>query len=365
MLFLVLASVLGKSLLSAGDATYGLDVGNLLTIDVRLQEKQLGLGTVARLSEIAMDRISALPGIVSATPVAEFPFLSGFRPAVVGDAVPANLPRRTATTATFPAVLGMTLQSGRWYTAEGIRLGAPLAVISSTLADRYWRNEEALGASLSRVHASLAQFQVIGVADQALTAVAAHQKSVLFTPMHEITRVRILARTAESGVALLRPIHAIMREITPGNNVSVEFLSDRLDKEVGLTQIAATIAVVLGTFTVSLALIGIAGVARFIVYVRTREIGIRIALGASRHSLAHLLLTQALRPVVFGGVLGLVAGALLNGLFGRILLGVSPQDPFALAAAAAAILLTSLVTVLVPVWAACTLAPSVVLRNGH
>jgi ABC-type antimicrobial peptide transport system permease subunit len=137
--------------------------------------------------------------------------------------------------------------------------------------------------------------------------------------------------------ATAREIRDIARELDPALVVRVAPLEANLDFWRSLAGLSSTLATSLGTLALILAAVGIYGVVAYSVGRRAREIGIRMALGASARGVVALMLKRTMRPVVIGVVIGLAAAVGVSQILSSVLFGVSPVDPLALTAATLAV----------------------------
>lgn len=126
----------------------------------------------------------------------------------------------------------------------------------------------------------------------------------------------------------------------------------------------AMLAGALATLALALAVIGIYGVTTFVTGQRTREIGLRIAVGASRADVLRLLLKDGLRPVAAGLATGAVMALLASQLFAGILYGVGARDPVAFVSAIGILLVSAATAVFIPAWRAARVDPAFVLRQS-
>jgi ABC-type antimicrobial peptide transport system permease subunit len=145
--------------------------------------------------------------------------------------------------------------------------------------------------------------------------------------------------------------------------VNVRPLSDNLALMQTLSQITASVAVMLSLLALGLAAIGVYGVVAYVVSRRRREVGVRLALGAGTQDVQRLLLVQTLRPVAAGTMVGVVVAAILVRLLQSVLFGVSPYDPVAFVAAPLLMLSIAAAAASLPTRRAIRVDPMSVLRS--
>ena len=238
------------------------------------------------------------------------------------------------------ATMRMPLVSGRDFTAAD-RGGAPwVVIVNETAARRMWPNQDPIGKVL--VHHldrrgradSSRPMTVIGVAKDARYASLGEEATAfVYVPnlQQYLPRTTIVARSVD-GRRLAAEIRALLASMNP--NVPI-VLSQTLDDyaSVGLTpqRIAASVAGSLGIVGLLLAAIGIYGVTAYMVTSRTREIGIRIALGARSGAVVRMVLRQGMMLTLAGAAIGLLLAAGTSRLLGSLLFGVGPTDPLTFA----------------------------------
>ena len=173
--------------------------------------------------------------------------------------------------------------------------------------------------------------------------------AIVYVPVTEAGAARrILVRAREDAAPLAAPIESALKGLSPGLTVRVRTFRDEIDRAVGPLEMLASVAGILAVFTLTLAALGLAGVTTFAVQLRQREIGIRLALGASRDRVLTLLVRQSLLPVAIGLAAGLAAALAGSGVIRNVLYGIGPRDPLAVAGATGLLILTALVAVILP-----------------
>jgi putative ABC transport system permease protein len=175
---------------------------------------------------------------------------------------------------------------------------------------------------------------------------------------------RLVVRTSGDPAPVLRPLRDAVHALDPTLTIGVAPVRDYLARQVNQARSLAALASLAGGLALALALIGIFGVTSFVVGQRMREIGVRIAIGATGLDVVRLLLRDAMRPVVIGLTLGLF-GALAGGqVIAGVLYGVSPRDPIAITAAVGILLGAAALAILVPARRAARVDPVTILRQG-
>jgi predicted permease len=263
--------------------------------------------------------------------------------------------------------IGVRIVQGRSFTGDE-RPGTPfVAVVNETFARHYWPGENAVGKTFRSRNSDGPMFEIIGVA-------ADHKVRTLTeapTPFLHVARTQrpnsytaVIARTRGDAASLLRDMRRELLALEP-NLVFVE--NQTMEAEVGATLFPARAGAWLvggvGVVAMLLAAIGLYGVIAYSVARRTREMGIRLALGARPAS----VLTLVLRQGLLVAAAGLIAGCLLAVVAARAiavaLYGVSASDPISWIAAVVVLLTVSVLANLVPAWRAARVNPSIALRT--
>jgi predicted permease len=319
-----------------------------------------------------VERVRALPGVQSATVSAMMPLGMG-RMGLGGLSLPgAPMPAAGRRGPPPPGWLNadwnvvepdyfktmkMPLVSGRDFTAAD-RRGAPwVVIVNETAARQMWPNQDPLGKVLMHhidrrgTADSLRPMAVIGVAkDAKYASLGEAPTAFVYVPMQQqyIPRTTIVARATDG-----RRLAADIRSLLASMNANVPIVTAQTLEDyeaLGLVpqRIAASVAGSLGLVGLLLAAIGIYGVTAYMVTSRTREIGIRVALGAQRGDVVRMVLRQGMMLAIAGVAIGLALSAGLSRLLGSLLFGIGPTDPLAFGGSAALFCAIGLIACYVP-----------------
>jgi hypothetical protein len=238
-------------------------------------------------------------------------------------------------------------------------------VISETVAQRYWPGRDPLGTTFESV--TEREDVVIGIVSDAIVArlhEGTHGAVYGPLPPSESALGRLVVRT-DGNLAMTVPlVRDTLRGLDPNVTVRSTLLKEGLEEEVSRPRIIALIAGSMAALAVVLAAIGLYGITAAVVGQRTREIGLRIALGAERRDVARLLMAESLRPVVCGLAAGTALALLAGRAISGALFGVAPHDPLAFGLAITILLLSAITAVFVPTRSASKVDPAFVLRQG-
>jgi putative ABC transport system permease protein len=327
------------------------------------------------LAKALVERTRALPGVQSAALTRDLP-LDGGRISL-GD---VQVPGATTTTPAgraptdwnvvtpgFFKTLGVTLLRGRDFTDADTAQIARVGIVNEALGRQLFGDADPIGRQVevaTPMSASRERITIVGVAADARFVSLSDTKSPYFyVPLsqQDMSRVSLLVKT--TGRTSIAQVRALIRELNPNLPVTNAMALDQVTA-LGLIpqRIAASVAGTLGLVGLLLAAIGIYGVTSYSVSRRTREIGIRIALGADRGSVLRLVLRQGLILAAIGVTIGLACGAAASQLLRSLLYGVSPLDPLTFAGATLLFALIALVATYVPARRATRVDPMMALR---
>lgn len=363
------ASLLLRSFVKLQQAPAGFDSNGVLTMRLTLAyERYLGDPSTVFFREL-VDRIEAVPGVEAAAAASQFPpsesFTSRFevegRPAT-GDALPTAL--KTVITPNYFKVLGMPMLSGRPLN-PGDREGGPQAlVVNRAFADRFLD-----GGTTGRLRFPKGDWQeIVGVVVNARnTTLTRPAEPEIFVPAGNATpsnQLFVLARTSGDPMAILPSIRGVLRELDPDQPLyAIQTLDQAMRASVFQQRLVLILLAAFASVALSLACVGVYGVVSYSVSSRTREIGIRMALGADRSGVVRLVVRQSLVLVAIGTALGM-GGALALGRFARTLLyETTTADPVAIGAVIALLAAVGLVAGYLPARRAGRLDPARALRT--
>ncbi len=172
--------------------------------------------------------------------------------------------------------------------------------------------------------------------------------------------VRTALPVQQISAALLREVHTLDSNLALYETIT---LQEQVNRSTSPQLVAVTLVSLLGGLALLLAAVGLYGVMSYTVAQSTRELGLRMALGAGAANLLHLVIARGMRLTAGGILFGASAGLLLTRLFGKLLYGVSPSDPLAFGSALAIMMITAIAACLFPAWRATRTDPARVLRD--
>ena len=285
---------------------------------------------------------------------------------------PSDQRDRTYLNATSPGyfdTIAMPMIAGRDFTASD-RQGAPrVVIVNATLARAYFGSASPIGRHLV-MGREATRLEVVGVVrDASYQHVREDRRRIAYLPyLQEPEMVRdrglvTVVRVAGSPAALAESIRAAVRRVDSSAPLTIQTVENRIDESLVGERLITVIAAFLGVTSLLLACGALGGLMSHLVTARTREIGVRLALGAERRSVLALVMRQGLTVAALGAIAGL--GCTLAGgrLVSRFLSTIGPADPWALAAAAAILFITTAAAGYLPARRAARVDPMVALRS--
>jgi predicted permease len=249
----------------------------------------------------------------------------------------------------------------------------PVTIVNETMAERYWPGEDALGkrvrltGPMAKRDPERAIMEVVGIAaDGKYRSLGENPVAYLFLPMYQRpapNAVTLLARTTGDPLRLASPLRGEIRGLDENLPVfNIKTMHEHMNATLLGAKIAASVVGTFGLLGLVLAAVGIYGVLSYAVSQRTREIGLRLALGAKRFDTLKLVVGQAVLLTAVGMAIGLAGAFALARVASNLLYGVSATDPVIFATVSAILAGVSLVAAAVPAWRAIRVDPIVALR---
>ncbi|HEX7023519.1 MAG TPA: ABC transporter permease, partial [Gemmatimonadales bacterium] len=315
-----------------------------------------------------IDRLLATPGIESAGLINDLP-LSGqsrisVRVDLDGPGGEARSARYVMATQGYFSTLGIPLLSGRLMAATDDSAAPKVAVINQTMAKTFWPGENPLGKRITWGQRGDSR-TIIGVVGDVRERLDLNSQPMTYFPIEESppSNIAVVARGRLDKPALLAALREAARAVDPGQAVyNVRTLNDMRDISLAPRRSNTQLITVFGLLALVLAVVGVYGVVAYGVTLRSRELGIRAALGARRADLARLVVGEGLAVGVIGTGLGLAGALALSRVLRGLLYGVEPTDAAALLAATAALLLPTIGATLLPARRAARANPVEVMR---
>lgn len=317
----------------------------------------------------ALESLSALPGVQSVSLASALPVSAGGsrmeRPAngtkpAVGEYVSIDI---VSVSPRFFETTGLPLLRGRDFRLIDTDKSAKVTIVNESMAKKFWPGEDPVGHSFND---SLTTFEVVGVAgDTKYRNLREVPRLAMYAPLTQSYRpsMNLLVRTANDPTALAPAIQTQLHSVEPALTIfNVRTLFEHVGRSLYVERMESLLLVFFGSLALMLSAIGIYGVVAYSVAQRTREVGIRVALGAQKRDVLKLILAKGLVLVAWGTGFGLVGCYWLSRLVSSQLYGVSPNDPATLATVAALLIGVALLASYLPARRATKVDPLVALR---
>ncbi|HEY4839236.1 MAG TPA: ABC transporter permease [Candidatus Acidoferrales bacterium] len=394
IVLLVSAGLLVNSFERIVHASWGFNSEQLLLVQLHLpQTWKKSSSPVTEFAESVLLRLKTMPGVSSAAMAGGVPIRYSYRglPLVVdGKRVGSDFnPAMTAVSHDYFRAMGIPLLRGREFTIQDDAQSKRVVVISRALAEKIWQGQDPIGKSLVTLRlkqeliekfkghpsgpaaaAMVSQpsswesdggpLEVIGeVGDVRMFGLEEEAAPALYEDYRQVTlesrfmpRQYFIIRTTGDSNSVVSEAKTVIQSIQPAV-VFEDFvpMQDLVSKSVGgrgSNKLLLVISILFGSLSLFLAAAGIYGVVSHSIVQRTREIGIRMALGADARDIVRLVMTQGMRPVLWGASLGLVACWAITRFFKALMFGITPTDPLTFSIVSALLLLVSLCACLIP-----------------
>jgi predicted permease len=340
MILMIAAGLLLRGLY----VTYTIDPGftyqNIAYISLESAHEGYSREEAAARRQRLLADVAALPGVEAVADAEKEPLGDDFAPISIrlpGESEQqARNGEATAVTKDYFSVLNLPVVRGRAFTDAEVwseRTGVRPAIVSESTARNLWPGGDPIGQTFLSQTESL---QVVGVvADAQVSTLGRVDPYYVYLPGGGSL---LLIKSRADFAAMAPRIRAAVTAFDPSLIVTVLPLEATLGWWRGISSTVTTLAGGLGVLALVLASVGIFGVVSYSVTGRYREIGVRIALGATAWAVLRMMLRQTMRPVVVGAVIGIAVASSMSRILSSVLFGVSPADPIGLGGAALLVL---------------------------
>ena len=366
LVLLMGAGVMIQSLLALRHGDTGFDPNNVLTMRVRLVDARYP-SPVQRSSffDAALQRIRALPGVEAAGTINDLPFADGSSQTLHLEGYP---PQREPValqvrqiTPGYLRAMGIPVLRGR----DVVDSDAEVLLVSQDAVKLYWGEDDPIERRAALPFSKTVLRQVVGIVgdvkQRSLTE--GPTPTAYYYTREPSGRVTFVVRTSVPSATLAQPVVAAIRAIDPEQPVvDIRTMVQVLDDKLTPQRFSALLLGVFAGVALLLAAVGIYSVLSYIVRGRSREIGIRRALGARTSDVLRLVIVEGMSPVLVGIAAGTIAALASAKVMETLVFGVSASDPLTLAGVGATLALVALMASLVPAYRALRLDPVKILR---
>jgi putative ABC transport system permease protein len=374
LLLLVGAGLLLRSFANLLDWSPGFDRGHVAALQLLSSPgKYPRPEQVTRVFARAAEEVRALPSVVAAGTGSAVPLWGGDGEQefyVEGRPIPAAGQRPSVAwfdvDEGYFQTLRIPLVRGRYFTAMDRRGAPPVAIVNETMARRYWPDESPIGQRV-RLLEEGETFEIVGVVgDVQPFRPDEKPKPQIYWPFAQFPRwaVQLVVRTTGDPAMAAPAIRARLEQADPDLQVGrLSSMDELVDRQLTSPRFIAVLAAIFGVIALGTAAVGIYGVMSFAVVQRTREIGIRMAVGAGRSEILGQMLRKGLLMAACGEAIGLAGALGLTRLLGSMLVGLTPTDVATFAGVSTLLLIVATVACYVPARRATRVDPMIVLRS--
>jgi predicted permease len=368
-LLLITAGLFVRSLGKAQQINLGFDPTNRLLASIDTSFAGYTDRESAEFSSRLLEQVRSLPGVIDASSTAFAPLSGGYlgdghvyiegetpvpdyqRPVVYYDRVADN----------FFRTMGTPLLAGRDFTPRDVDGATPVAVVNQTFAKTFWPGQSPLGKHLRLNSSDSAWIEVVGLAQDG------KYRSLGEPPQRHLYLAGrssgLVVHTAGDPHKLVKAIRAAVQKLDPNLPVTgVETMNEHLGFAFYPARMGASLLGLFGTLGLLLAMMGLYGLLAFVVRRRTREVGIRLALGAQSRDVVSLVMRQVVWLVALGMALGLAAAYGVTDLITGMLYGVAGRDLFTFIAVSLLLASVAVLATYIPARHAARVDPMVALR---
>jgi putative ABC transport system permease protein len=361
------------------DVSPGFDPANLVTAQITLPASRYGnQAQVAAFYQTVFARLRSLPGIDATAAVTALPFSgidtrTSFR--IEGSTAQSAIPVRAhprLVTSDYLATMRIPLVRGRYFT-ERDAAGAPdVVIINEATARRFWPGADPVGRRMAFNLGPQARWlEIVGiVGDIKHQGLEADANPEAYLPYLQPTfgsmtrRMNIVVRVRDDVATVASLLRGTVAQSDPQQPIgAVTRMDDTIAESIGSRRLTLLLLSGFAVVALLLTAAGLYGLMAYVVAQRTREIGVRMALGASRGTVLRLIMRQAGMWTLVGMGLGLLGASALARYVSALLFGVSASDPAIYGAVCVVLALVAFAAVLVPSWRATRIEPLAALRE--
>lgn len=375
LMLLVGAGLMLRSLGNLMTIRLGFDPDRVLTLRFNPKD-DLGRDSLPVLYDRILERLRGVPGVVDVA-LGDCPPLADRCNGTLAELrdrpapAPGSEPQVGINwiTPSWPAVMGVPLKRGRLFNGSDRAGVRKVVLVNETAARKLWPNQDPIGRPIGVRQGGFWKdtAYVVGVVgDVRYQAIDSLPRSDVYLPYFQSPRSRIMIflKTAGLPTALASSVRNALREVEPDFPVSdLQSMEERAGAAVSYVRFSTMLLTLFGALALGLATVGIYGVIAFAVTQRTREIGVRMALGARRSDVLRLVIGQGLLLAVVGTGVGLVGALAAVRVLSSLLYGVAPSDPGTLVSVVAILVTAALLAAWIPAQRATRIDPVDALRR--
>jgi putative ABC transport system permease protein len=374
VVLLIGAGLLIRSFARLQSVAPGFNPQNVLTFELALNgrlysDKQIRLNTYRQLWS-ALDQI---PGVTFSGGITALPLSQSFAwtPITIEGRTPLpgekflNADARVAGGRYFQA-MEIPLRSGRFFNEDDVSGKIPAVIVDEFMAQQLWPGQDAVGKRIHMVESEVPWFTIVGVVGRVKhESLDSEPRIAFYLPQTQYPSraMTVVLRSGSEPTALSAAVKKELRGIDPDLPMySVRSMADRVAESLARRRFSMLLLGLFAGFALALATIGIYGVMAYLVNQGTREIGIRMALGATQREILRLVIFQGMMLAISGVAIGLAAAFVFARLMRSLLFGISAADPATFVAISVLLTLVALLATYIPAKGAARVDPILCLR---
>jgi predicted permease len=369
---LVGAGLFLRSLQKAQATDPGFITDNVLLLRINLGEQGYTEPRGRQFQREVLERMKSLPGVQAVTIARDAPFAGGIARSVFLEGQEPGPNGRGVLVQTncvgngFFDAMGIPLLGGRDFSEEDAEASPKVVIVNKTMADRFWPGQDAIGKRF-KFFGDQQYRQVVGIArDSKYGSLVEKSTPFIYQPLKQeySAAFSFSVRTAADPKGIGPGIRETIRSMDSSIPVlALRTLHEVVDQSLAQQRTNVLLLSLFSVLALLLAAVGLYGVMAYSVAQRTREIGIRMAIGARSTNVLGMVLKQGLTLVGIGLVLGLVASLIVMRMVTTLLFGIDPSDPLTLGATSGLLASTALLANYIPALRATRVSPVIALKS--
>jgi putative ABC transport system permease protein len=375
---LICAGLMVRSLYNLLSVDPGFKSANVLSMQISLNWTKYQKSEASRnFFHQTLDRVQATPGVQSAALSMAVPLNSAMGPMSAGVIIEGQplhpnepVPQINFELASpdYFRVLGIPLLTGRSFLPSDEAEAPPVVIVNDRMARHYWPNENPIGHRVAAGSGDKKTWaSVVGVAsDVHQYELDKEPADTMYFPVDQtgLTSGHLLVRTRGNPLRMATQVAALIHQIDPQQPVTeVRTLDQFRSAQLGTPRVTSMLLSMFAVVALFITLVGVCGTIALSVARRSKEIGIRIALGATKRNILKNVLTRGMIPVLTGLALGSLVAAFATRALAKMLFGIKPDDPGTFIAIAIVFLAVALVGCVIPARRAVKVDPMIALRT--
>jgi putative ABC transport system permease protein len=374
LVLLIGAGLTIRSFLKLSHVNPGFNPANVLTVELTLPDLKYEKPDQRRqFVDAVLPEIANLPGVTFAGVTQVLPFTGNYVLAVLFEgrppAKPSDVPSTNyyAVSPDYFRAMGIPLKRGRYFTSADRQGAGRVAVVSESFVARFYPNEDALGKRIHITNGPQTWREIVGiVGDTKQSGLDQKSPEQAYEPIAQVpfSFMTFVVKTAGNPMSLAHSVEQRIQHVDPEQPVTMmRPMQQILDQSIADSKTGMWLFATFGTIALLMATTGLYGVMAYSVTQQTREIGVRMALGAGRARVLRLVIRNGMILTSVGLLIGLAGSLALTQLMHDFLYETSPTDPMIFAGIALTLAVISLLACYIPAWRASRVDPVIALRH--